>query len=247
MKKIHKIMLAKPSCTWFNVRSWTLVPYSLALIRAVIPDKYEINILEPNLESLTVEQTRQRIKDFHPDLIGVSCSSIEYSKSAHKLAELVKQIDPSTVVIFGGVYGTATPELPMKDKNVDFVILGEGERRLPKFLKMAEERDEDFTKFDGIAYRKNGQVIINPIERFIEDLDTLPLPAYDKFNYRAYCNENDKFSNVLLPRYYPYAVMSTSRGCPFSCIYCSTHAIDGKKTRFKSAERVLEEKRLASK
>lgn len=241
MKEIRRIMLAVPSCTWFNARAWTLIPYTLALLRAIIPDEYEVEMLDPNLENLTFEQTSKKIRGFQPDLVGISCISHEYSKSAHQLAELVKTIDPAIIVVLGGVYGTTTPELPMKDKNVDFVILGEGEERFPDFLKMLKEGNKDFTGFDGIAYRKREKVIINPIRHFIENLDALPLPAYEKLDYYAYANKSDKFSNVLLPRYYPYAITSSSRGCPFSCIYCSTHAIDGKKTRFKSATRVLEE------
>lgn len=241
MKQIRKIMLAFPSCTWFNQRNWTLIPYTLALIRAIIPEEYEVDILEPNLENLSVDQVSVRMNRFHPDLIGISCCSIEYSQSAHKLAEIAKAQDPSTIVVLGGVYGTSTPELPMKDKNVDFVILGEGEERFPRFLQMLQKEEIDLTKFDGIAYRKDGQVMINPMNGFIEELDQLPFPAYEKFNYSAYANQSDKFSNVVLPRYYPYAITSSSRGCPFSCIYCCSHYLDGKKARFKSAERVLEE------
>ena len=148
MKKIRKIMLTMPSCSWLNARTWIFPPYTLALLAAVIPDEYEVEILEPNNENLSIEQVSKRIKDFQPDMVGVSCGSLEYSQAAHKLIEVAKTVDPSILIVLGGVYATGTPELPMEDKNVDFVILGEGEERLPKFLQMLKDGNEDFTKFE---------------------------------------------------------------------------------------------------
>lgn len=241
MRKIEKIMLAIPNCTWFNPRPWRVPPYTLALLHAVIPDEYDVNILEPNIENLTMSQVAKRIEDFNPDLVGVSCMSLEYAESAHKMIEIVKKADPAIFTVLGGVYGTVAPEIALRDSNIDFLILGEGERRLPKLLSMLSQGNNDFREFDGIAYRQQEEIIINPIKSFIKDLDSLPFPTYDKVNFPAYSGRSDKFSNVLLPRYFPYAVTSTSRGCPFNCIYCSTRSIDGEKIRYKSPERVLEE------
>ncbi|UCD55361.1 MAG: radical SAM protein [Candidatus Omnitrophota bacterium] len=238
---IRKIMLTVPNGLWFRNRTFKLIPYNLALLQAVIPREYEVCILDPNLENLSIEQVGEKINAFRPDMVGITASSLEFSKSVHKMAELTKTISPTTLVILGGAYATVTPEFPMEDTNIDFAILGEGEERFPMLLEMLKKGDKDFTKFDGLAYRKNSKVIINSMKSFIENLDKLPFPAYDKFNYRTYANRPDKYANTLLPKYYPYAVTSTSRGCPFDCIYCHTWAKDGKKTRFKSAERVLEE------
>ncbi|MBD3307922.1 radical SAM protein [candidate division KSB3 bacterium] len=242
MHKIRKLMLATPNCTWLNLRPWQIPPYTLGLLRAVIDDTaYEVEILDANLENLTFEQVRNRVHAFGPDLVGVSTMSLEYAKSGHKMIELVKHVDPQILTVMGGVYGTISPEMAIHDPNLDFVILGEGERRFPKLLNILNEKSPDFSDFDGLAYRSQSQVVINPIKTYIEDLDSLPFPAYDKVNFTMFFKQSNKFSNVLLPRYYPYTITSTSRGCPFNCIYCSTHAIDGKRIRYKSAERVLEE------
>jgi len=240
-KKIKKIMLTIPNGLWFRNRTFKLIPYNLALLHALVPDEYEVRILDPNVENLSIEKVREKINDFQPDIVGISASSLEFSKSVHKLAEIVKAVDPAILVVIGGAYATVTPEIPMEDKNIDFAILGEGEERFPMLLEMLNNGDKDFTKFDGIAYKKGDKVIINPMRSFIENLDRLPFPAYGKFDYHTYANKPDKYTNTLLPKQYPYAVTSTSRGCPFNCIYCHTWAKDGKRTRFKSAERVLEE------
>ena len=235
-------MLAMPNCTWLNPRAWHVPPYTLGLLRAVIPeDRYDIEILDTNLENLSIEETTRRIKDFRPDLVAVCSMSHEYARSAHKLIEIIKKTDRNIITLMGGVYCTVTPELAMDDKYLDFVILGEGEKRLPEFLERINKKIRNFSGFDGIAYRQNGKLILNPIKTHIEDLDSLPFPAYEEVHFSAFSKKSDKFSNVLLPRYYPYAITSTSRGCPFSCIYCSTHSIDGNKIRYKSSERVLEE------
>lgn len=241
MKKIKKIMLAIPNGFWFHIRSFKLIPYTLAILQAVIPDDYEVLLLEPNIDNLSLEAVSDRISKFKPDLVGISGSSLEFAKGVHMLAEAVKKINPETIVVLGGAYPTVTPEYPMEDKNIDFAVLGEGEIRFPKLLEMLNKDDKDFSGFEGLAYRKGDKVVINPIKTFIQDLDALPFPAYEKFNYSSYANKPDRYANTLMPRYYPYAITSGSRGCPFHCIYCHTWAKDGRDVRFKSAERVLEE------
>ena len=241
MTKIKKIMLAAPSCTWFNERPWSIPPYTLAILKSVSPQDFEVEIMEPNLEDLSIEQVKEKIACFKPDLIGISCMSLEYAKSVHKMIEIAKSVNSEMIVLLGGVYGTVAPEITMMDKNIDYLIMGEGEKRFPLLLQSINTHNLSFDKLDGLAYRNGSELIVKPIATYIDDLDSLPFPDYDSFDYLAYAGESNKFSNVLLPRYFPYAITTSSRGCPYNCIYCSTHAIDGKKIRFKSHERVLSE------
>jgi len=241
MRRIRKVMLAVPSCTWFNPRHWIIPPYTLGILLAVIPEEFEVAVLDANMEELSFEETARRIADFGPDLVGITGMSLEFARAAHKMAELVKGVDRDIVTVMGGVYATTSTELALADENVDFLILGEGEVRLPRFLKLLNEGRADLSSLDGLAYRRGSKSVIQPMNSIIEDLDSIPLPAYGCLDYQAYINKTNKFGNVLLARYFPYATTMTSRGCPFHCIYCSTHSIDGRKIRFKSAERVLEE------
>jgi len=108
-KAVKKIMLITPNCTWFDKRPWNTPPYTLGLLRAVLPDEqYEIEILDANLEDLDFEQTAQRIEHFHPDLAGVLAMSLEYARNAHQVVKLIKQVSPNVITLLGGVYGTVS-------------------------------------------------------------------------------------------------------------------------------------------
>ncbi|QWR77160.1 B12-binding domain-containing radical SAM protein [Candidatus Magnetomonas plexicatena] len=242
MGKIRKVLLTQPSTSWANNRPWSIHPYTLALLCAIMPDDYECQALDPNLNALTKEDVKAVISAFAPDVVGISCISLEFARSAGMLTAIIKEINPETVIVLGGVYPTTTPDIALEDPNVDYLILGEGEHRLPKFLEMLNKNDYNFSNFDGIAYKdSSGKVVVNPMTTYIQDLDTLPFPAWDKLDFLKYANKVDRFSNIFLPLKYPYTIMSTSRGCPHHCIYCSAHSVSGRAIRFKSAERVLEE------
>ncbi len=234
-------MLIMPSMSWFSQRAWLIPPYSLSLLKAIVPEEFEVQTLDPNLEELTIEETANRIRAFAPDVAGVTCMSLEYARSAHKIVEIIKGVSPETLTVMGGVYCTVAPDLANKDDNVDYLVMGEAEIRFPDLLKKLNQGIREFPDSDGIGYRKNEKFVVNPMTCTMENLDDVPFPAYDDNNIMSYIGVSNKFSNVLSPRYYPYAVMVTSRGCPFSCIYCSTPSIHGSPYRYQSPERVLKE------
>ncbi len=240
VQKIKKIMLVLPNGLWSGVRQFNIHPYSLCILGAILKEKYDVKILDTNLENLTLEETAECILKYSPDVLGISGMSIEYAQSCHQLVNIIKQKMPQIITVLGGVYPTTLPEYAIKDKNVDFLILSEGEIRFPKLLKALEE-GLDIEGFEGIGYKKDGSPIIKPHTNYIDDLDPLPFPDYNLVNFKKYCNKNNKYSPYNNPRYLPYAVMMSSRGCPFNCVYCSIKHIQGRKCRMRSAENVLKE------
>jgi radical SAM superfamily enzyme YgiQ (UPF0313 family) len=92
---------------------------------------------------------------------------------------------------------------------------------------------------DGIAYRSNGTILVTKPRSFIEDLDSLPLPAWDLIDVKEYARYAT-MSNSRKGRY--VACLVTSRGCPYGCIYC--HKLHGKQFRSRSPDNVFAEIRL---
>lgn len=86
----------------------------------------------------------------------------------------------------------------------------------------------------GIAFRDDERVRFTPARELIPHLDVLPLPAYDMVEFDAYAAFNPHLDTG--GRFFPIV---TSRGCPFSCIYC--HDLHGKRTSFRSPDSVLAE------
>ncbi|MFH1420528.1 MAG: radical SAM protein [Candidatus Aenigmatarchaeota archaeon] len=171
------------------------------------------------VEAVIVEQK--------PDIVGISVMTGSYG-SALMTAKIAKKINPNTIVVMGGAHPTVEPKSTLRNSDVDFVVAGEGEETFLELVQAIESRKR-FSEIKGIGYKKGRQLIINPRRPLIENLDTLPLPArhliINKENFIP-----DAFGGIF-----------SSRGCPFNCIYCSSHTIWGRHVRFRSVDNVIEE------
>ncbi|MCJ7504915.1 B12-binding domain-containing radical SAM protein, partial [Candidatus Bathyarchaeota archaeon] len=164
------------------------------------------------------------IRSCSPDIVGISVMTAKYG-SALNVSRLVKEICPDTPVVWGGVHPTILPDESMRNPDVDFVVRGEGEYT---FLNLVENlREPD--KVLGITYKHDGKVVHNQDRPLIGDLDELPFPA----KHLVMEKENlspDAFGNIF-----------ASRGCPYSCVFCASHKVWGRKVRFRSPGNVIQE------
>ncbi|MCX5901492.1 MAG: radical SAM protein, partial [Proteobacteria bacterium] len=131
--------------------------------------------------------------------------------------------------IVGGSNASALPAEVLKSPHIDFVIIGEGEQTLTRLIDCLAE-GSDPGDLAGLAFKRDGEVNVNPRGEFIENLDSLPLPSRD----------------LLDPSWYAIgktacAMLLTSRGCPQRCSYCSVHQVMGSRLRCRSAEHVIAE------
>jgi anaerobic magnesium-protoporphyrin IX monomethyl ester cyclase len=169
---------------------------------------------------MSFEQIGQHVKDFQPDLIGISLNFTPYVEMAVETARLCKSIFPLVPIVAGGHHATAVPADLIKTEYFDYVILGEGEERILQLIDALAKNDVELLKsIDGIAYRDRGQIVINPIQSHIQNLDQLPILEI----------KND------------IGMLITSRGCPKNCNFCSISKVMGKKVRIRSIESVMKE------
>ncbi len=231
-----------PNTTWFEKRYWHNIPYVEALLTAVLKQQgYGVDVIDANLDNLTEEQLEQEIRAKNPQIIGIGEMALEYRDCVHKSFEIIKKVNPEIITIIGGVYPTLSPEVVTKDKNIDYFIFGEGEERLINLLK-AIETGTGFKDIDGLAYRKEGKLINQPmIKGGIQDLDSLPLPDYSLFDMKKYMNYQQRFTQNFTFKQLPVGITMTSRGCPFRCTFCSSKEIYSQKIRTRSPENVLKE------
>jgi anaerobic magnesium-protoporphyrin IX monomethyl ester cyclase len=160
--------------------------------------------------------------------VGISyLTPVKYS--VEKLAFLVKMVDKKINVIVGGHHPTHLPLEVMQNKNIDFVVRGEGEIPLLALMKELRKGVPELKRVQGIHWRdSNGTIIANPNASQISFLDTLPFPARDSIidaNYKRY----------------RIHMMSTARGCPNHCNFCADRSLWGGKVRRRSVENVLNE------
>ncbi len=223
-----KLLLINPPRKKIRVADFP--PLGLSYIGAAAKQAgHDVQILDA--ASWTFDRLQQVVRCESPDVIGITCWTIERGQ-AFKTAHVAKRAAPKSVLIMGGPHATAFPEYMFLQAPTDFVVLGEGEETIKELLYTIEN-DEDALKVKGIVFKRNGKFCTTDPRPFIKDLDTIPLPLHEQFDYSKYNGLQDKDVKS--------AAIITSRGCPFRCIFCSSAVYWGKKHRKRSIENVLSE------
>jgi len=172
-----------------------------------------------------------RVKDYGPDVVGITCGFTSEIKNAMDACRIIKRNNPDITTVMGGLHPSNYPLETLNDcPEIDYIVLGEGERRFLKLLNGERE-------FDGLAIQENKKIF--PAEERIEDLDSLPFPARDIMNMGAYLSINRHISPY--PRKARTEQILTSRGCPGKCTFCTSGKFWGNKFRSRSPENVLSE------
>ncbi len=235
------IVLTQPNYAWFNKRAWKMPPYTLALLNACLKKEHNVQLLDPTYNNMTEEDVLIYFMEAQPDIVGVSSMSTEYIRASRLMNAIIKEASPKSIVIQGGIIPTVILETAMKDHNVDYWIIGEGEFRFPQLLDELKQPQPDLSLIDGLAYWEDSIAHINPPKGFIQDLDSVPFPDYGNLNLLDYGNRELKYAPQVLSRKFPNAVTITSRGCPYRCIFCAAATVTGRKIRYRSSQNVLDE------
>ncbi len=172
------------------------------------------------------DKIKTTIQNLSPSIVGISVTTPSYSNGL-KFAKLVKECNPDIKVVMGGPHPSVLFEDVAKEKNIDFVVIGEGEQTMLEIADCLLRNTGEIAGIKGIAYSDNGKVKITEKRPFIKDPDVIPFPARYIFPYDLY-----GIPNVLL----------TSRGsCPYSCYFCAVNNIWEGRKRSRRPERVMEE------
>ncbi len=138
-------------------------------------------------------------------------------------------------IVFCGTHTSALYNEVMKENEfIDFIMYGEYDHTTLDLIKTIE-RGGDLSKVNGIVYRKGDKIIVNKRRDLIKDLDSLPYPERDNLPMEKY---NEPFCKNI-----PNVQMITSRGCPYSCIYCVEPSVYYGRPNFRprSPENVVDE------
>ncbi len=196
----------------------------------------DIRLYDMRLAKETPAQACRRILADRPDVVGLSGLTIERD-AIHALAKLIKQAAPHVVTVLGGPYPTSSTRSVMADPSVDYAVVGEGEETLHELLTALAVKG-DPARVDGLIFRREGLVVQNPPRVLVKELDAMPIPSWDRIDMDAY----ERFDSMERLTRGRWAVIATSRGCPFKCTYC--HDVFGKKFRARSPAKVIEEMEL---
>ena len=161
-----------------------------------------------------------------PLLVGFTCMMGPQIRSLIKLSRLVKRLDPTLPIVYGGVHASFFPALCLKEPYVDYVVMGEGEETLAELIETIRGQRSPKT-VKGLAYKQNGEIHVNQPRDYI-DLDKSPRGAW-------HLVEKYMFSYLR-----GGLRINTARGCPRRCRFCY-NTVFNRKYREKSATKVIDE------
>ena len=206
-----------------------LPPLSLTYLAGALErEGIDVQIMDFLVTRYHPQKLRQKLAEYHPQLVGITCVTMN-SSLATRILKVCKSFDPGIVTVMGGPHASFTAEETLRRASwVDIIAIGEGETTLVELSRVVASTN-DYAKVAGIAFVDGGRVIKTAPRPPLEDLDQLPMPA-----------------RHLLPlvRYQALGVpcsITTSRGCPYGCIFCSAHQMFGRKVRFRSPGLVVDE------
>jgi len=240
IEKIYNIVLivpyygAKNGFIWKSIEYRFQSPGVLSIATYLNSKSFKTSIFDCNLEQISENEFEQefikRYGDCEIDYIGFSAAT-QTVKSAYRLAEKVKKIKPTVKILFGGAHPTALPEDVLKHDFADIVVIGEGELSTEKILL-----NNNIKQINGIAYKYNGKIIVNPPHERIKDLNKLPINDYSLVPINL--------CKPLIGTYekLPATIMITARGCPGKCTFCSR--VVGNYLSLMSPQRIINEMKV---
>ncbi len=217
-----------------RVTNASVPPMGLLMLGSVLRQKgYSVSIFDPRHGS------NDWLKDFEksdPKLIGITILTPQIQRAADVLKQIRRRM-PGIPVIIGGVHCTALPEISLRALEADFVAVGEGEGIMTALCRCVSG-EIPLSEVPGIGYLEKGEFKLNAPPEPVKYLDELPFPDWDLVNPYDYIRAPGFIRGAVHKRPYP---ILTSRGCPYSCIFCSTHIVFGNKLRKRSVEHVMNE------
>ncbi|MCX8064966.1 MAG: B12-binding domain-containing radical SAM protein, partial [Candidatus Hydrogenedentes bacterium] len=209
--------------------------YLAGYLREKVKD-VEIKIVNQRLENYTPKEVVKIIYDYYPHILGIS-SSTPFAYMIPYIATKIKELLPQSWIVLGGPHASAIRKQAFRDcDKLDIVVPGEGEIAFQLIVESYPDK-KSLINIPGLLWKDDSDLINENegILPFEEELDNLPFPAYDLIDLSKYW----EVKSMTLGPCRKYGSLFSSRGCPYQCMWC--HSIFGKKIRFSSPERIVEE------
>jgi len=189
----------------------------------------EVHLFDAIAEKASLSRTVEFISEINPcfilTLTGFEC----YEQDINNIRYL-KSNSPNTKWAVFGHYATYFPEETLKNSGADLVVCGEPEITFRKIIE-AHSKTDNYNNLKGVAFFNNNDFFTTGLSERINDPNILPIPAYDLIP------SIDRYYEPFMKK--PYAMIQTTRGCPYGCNYCVKSY--GSKLSQLKVDRIIEE------
>jgi anaerobic magnesium-protoporphyrin IX monomethyl ester cyclase len=253
-----KVLLINPPQTFYDgsIGRTIYFPLGLMYLGAVVRDICHVEIfdcLTSELETregkavtygASSEDIKKVITEKKPDIVGISVPFTSQYRNSERVAIIAKEVNPKIVTVFGGPDPSVRFKDILENDYCDYCVVGEGEETFFEFIKKFISHST-LEGIKGLSYKDKGTIRYDP-RPFNTNLDALPFPAFDLVDMNLYLQNEALYKNRS--KIYKNSIsIITSRGCPYSCVFCSIKLHMGQKYRAHSPEYVMKLLRLSIK
>jgi len=246
------ILLINPKTPSFIDNKEYYIPSSLLYLASSLQkDGKNVDILDLNtfMSNDTESILINKISNMEYSLIGITCLFSGHYPLVSEYSRIIKHHLKSIPIVIGGIHPTLFPyEILYNCPTIDYIILGEGELSLVELSNVIYtkytakyEFHNNLSKIDGFAYRYNDKIEINTKKLFIEDLDSIPISAYNLINLKDYYHNTTNWHNPKNLSINCSIPIISSRSCPMKCNFCSMFNVMGSKHRKRTPKNVVDE------
>lgn len=193
-----------------NSREGAVLPHlGIAYLASILEKKHIVKIIDANALCLSTDEVIDQLRIFKADVLLFSLVTTDFRSNLDWIRQIRKKID--VPVIVGGPQATIYPVETLTFNEVDFCVVGEGWETLPELVDCIDGKGS-YESVKGIAFRKNGEVLVTEKRQTKVSINDVPFPA-------RHLLPNERYTTIISKRR-PVTAMMSSTGCPFNCLYC---------------------------
>ncbi|MDD5116727.1 MAG: radical SAM protein [Candidatus Omnitrophica bacterium] len=223
------MILINPKSTKFGIFQRYVplsVPIGLGYLAAyLLMNGRKAEVVDEHIDPLSRQLVNSLLENLSPPYIFGISTLTACAQRSYEIAGRIKDWYPDSIIILGGIHPTVLPEEALGNTAVDFVVRGEGEEILLELYDAIKNR-KDHSRIKGLSYKNGSKLIHNPPAELpvLEDFPPFPYHLFEKGLGK-----------------YNFSFISSSRGCPYDCIFCSQRSISGKRFRYVPESVVLDQ------
>ncbi len=226
-----RFLLINPFCP---ITEGPTPPLGIAFLAAALEQSgIEVRVLDFSVFPYSREYLAAFLNEFRPSIVGVTSVTMTFDHAIGIIND-VKRIEPDIATVMGGPHVSFCVNKTLtKHPELDFIVMGEGEATIVELAGEFQGK-RNWPGIKGLAFRDSDRIIINETRAFL-DVDSLPLPARHLMPLGRYRALHTPIS------------ITTSRGCPFRCIFCVGRKMVGARVRYRDPISVVDELEMLAK